>query len=147
MSLNSTGISAISQQGGISNFASGIYTGDGSGSIQVNAGFTPRYVQVVDITDITTWEWQECFPTTNTLKSVAAGTQTIDTGSLIVANVSLITVTEVAPEGTPGQQGPGEGTLGTVTIEIDNPALNTPQLTFASGLNTTGKVYCWLAQG
>lgn len=146
MSNNTVGIPAISQAGSIVNFASGVYTGDGSGAMNIAVGFTPRYVYVVDVTDVTTWEWMECFPATNTLKTVAAGTRTIDTGSLIVANVGLINVVEVAYP-PPGQQGPGDGTQGTVTIEIDSPALNTPQLTFAAGLNTSAKVYSWIAQG
>lgn len=145
--LNSSGVQAYSQSGSVTNFAAGGYTGDGSGSIQVFVGFTPRYVKVWDITDATQWEWSENFPATNTWKTVTGGTQTVDTGSLIVTNCDVVSVTEVEVEGSPGQQGPGEGNQGTISITYDSPNPATPQLTFASGLNTSAKVYAWVAYG
>jgi hypothetical protein len=144
MSNNTVGVQALSQSGGVVSFASGLYTGDGSGSMQVYIGFMPRHVFVLDVTDNTSWEWMEGMPATDTLKN-AAGTQTIDTGSAIVTSSDIITVTEVEPEGTPGQQGPGEGNQGTVTISIDSPLKTTPNLTLATGLNTSAKVYVWKA--
>jgi len=146
MSNNSAGVPAISQSGSVVNFASGIYTGDGSGAINVAVGFTPRYVKVIDVTDVTQWEWMECLPATNTLKTTSVPGISIDTNSLIVANVDLITVTEVAYP-SPGSQTPTDGTQGTVSIEFDSPYLTTPNLTFASGLNTSSKVYTWIAFG
>ena len=144
MTLNANGLGAISQQMGVANFAAGYYTGDGSGSININIGFTPRKVRVFNSTDVVDWEWSEFFPATVTKKVVTGGTMTADTGSAIVANVNLITVTEVAV-GTPGAQGPGEGTQGTVVITEDSPNLNLPALVFSTALNVTGKVYAWEA--
>lgn len=147
MSNNTVGVQALSQAAGIVNRASGIYTGDGSGSVQLFIGFTPSYVMVYDDTDATKWEWMEGMPATHSIKTVTGGTQTSDTGSAIVTNASVVTVTEVAPEGAPGAQGPGEGTQGTVSVSIDAPVKTTPQLTLATGLNVNAKVYAFLAIG
>jgi len=51
-----------------------------------NFGFKPRLVQVINLTDRITEEWYEGMAATNTLLTVAAGTRTIDTNSLIVVN-------------------------------------------------------------
>lgn len=141
MTLAANGIPVLAQSGGVMNMASGVYTGDGSGAITVPIGFSPREVEVIDVTDATKWEWFDSLPATNTLKTVTAGTQTIDTGSLIVSNNAQITVTEEAF----GGNGPGEGVQGTVSLTIEAPNKANPQLVFASGLNTTGKVYAWKA--
>lgn len=146
MTLNASGIGAYGQAASVVNFANGGYTGDGSGSILVNVGFTPRWVKVVDVTDATTYEWFADMPATDSLKTVTGGTMTIDTNSAIVTNGAQVTVTEVAT-GIPGAQAPGEGTQGTVSITYDNPNLANPQLTFGSVCNTSAKVYAWVAQG
>ena len=51
-----------------------------------NFGFKPRLVQVINLTDRITDEWFEGMAATNVLHTVAAGTRTIDTNSLIVVN-------------------------------------------------------------
>ena len=147
MTLNATGISALDQSGGITNFANGFYTGDGSGSINVNLGFTPRYVKVWNITDDNAWEWCEGMPATggppatNSVVVRTGSTFSIDTSGLITANGTVVTATEVEY----GGNGPGDGTNGTqsVTEVYDNLAV--PQLVLASGLNTNAKVYAWIA--
>jgi hypothetical protein len=143
MSNNSAGVPVLSQSGSIVNFATGFYTGDGSGSISVPLGFTPRRVKVFDSTDATTWEWNEGMAATISFKTVTGGTMTADTGSAIVTNASIVTVTEVAY----GGQGAGEGTQGTVQVTLESPALGTPVLTLATGLNVSAKLYSWTAMG
>ena len=155
------GIQPYSQAASVSNFASGAYVGDwttggdgaGVNPMTVFVGFTPRYVKLVNATTGDSYEYFEGMAAHATLKSVAAGAATIDTNSVIVTNGAIITVTEVAvnPEGT---QEPGEGVQGTTQITYDNPALNTPQLTFnstagASGapVNANGSLYVWIAMG
>jgi hypothetical protein len=49
-------------------------------------GFKPRLVQFINLTDRITEEWYEGMAATNVLHTVAAGTRTIDTNSLIVVN-------------------------------------------------------------
>jgi hypothetical protein len=146
MSNNSAGIGAYGQSGSIVNFANGGYTGDGSGSIAVAVGFTPRWVKVYDITDATTYEWSADMPATNSMKQVTAGNLTVDTNSAIVTNGAQVTVTEVAYP-APGSQTPTDGTQGTVSITYDNPNLANPQLTFGSVCNVSAKVYAWVAMG
>jgi hypothetical protein len=146
MTLNASGIGAYGQQGSVSNFANGGYTGDGSGSIAVAVGFTPRWVKVVDYTGVVVWEWFADLPATIAVKTVTGGTTTMDTNSAIVTNGAQVTVTEMAT-GAPGSQEPGEGTTGTTTVTYDNPVLANPQLVFGSALNTSAHVYAWVAQG
>lgn len=146
MTLNASGIQAYGQSGSIVNLANGGYTGDGSGAINVNVGFTPRWVKVIDFTGVVVWEWVADLPATIAVKTVTGGTTTMDTNSAIVTNGAQVTVTEVA-SGVPGAQGPGEGTQGTVSVTYDNPNLALPQLTFGSALNVNAHVYSWVAQG
>jgi hypothetical protein len=146
MSLNTAGIGAIGQSGTIFNFANGGYVGDGSGSIAVAVGFTPRHVKIVNVTDVTTYEWFADMPATNSLKTVTAGATTIDTGSAVVTNGSQVTVSEVA-YGPPGSQSPNDGTQGLVNVVYDAPNLANPQLTFGSVVNVNAKVYVWFAKG
>jgi len=146
MSLNTVGITALEQSASVVNFANGQYTGDGSGSIPVNLGFTPRYVQVIDMsatsTAIQQVEYIEGMASTKTLTTTAAGVPAVDTTSLIVTNAVQYTETEVAY----GGNGVGDGTNGTTTVLEESPALTTQQLTFGSGINTSGHLYVWAAQ-
>lgn len=146
MTLNTSGIGAYGQAASIVNFANGGYTGDGSGSIAVAVGFTPRWVKVIDMTDATSYEWFADMPATDSLKTVTGGTTTVDTNSAVVTNGAQVTVTEVAT-GAPGSQEPNDGTQGTVTVTYDAPNKALPQLVFGSVLNVNNKVYAWVAQG
>lgn len=146
MTLNTSGIGAYGQAGSIVNFANGGYVGDGSGSVQVAIGFTPRRVKIYNVTDVTTYEWTADMPATNSFKVVTAGTMTVDTNSAVVTNNATVTVTEVAT-GAPGSQEPNDGTQGTVSVVYDNPVLANPQLVFGSVANVSAKVYAWTATG
>jgi hypothetical protein len=150
MTNASAGVPVLDQSGGVTNFASGMYTGDAStGGVPIPVGFTPRYVKVWDMTLVTSYEWAEGMAATDSIKTVTGGTMTIDTNSAIVTNGTIYTVTEVAY----GGNGAGDGTSGTVSIVEESPALNTPQLTFGTGagsggpLNLTGDLYVWYAIG
>jgi hypothetical protein len=75
-------VSASTQEASVSNFASGSFTSDNTATV-VQLGFTPRYVKVVNSTDVITWEKLEGMAAANSVKVVTAGTTTIDTGSAI----------------------------------------------------------------
>ena len=64
------------------NMASGVFTGSGNPASLV-LGFTPRYVFVMDETLNITYEKVQGTTPANTYKTVAAGTKTVDTSSLI----------------------------------------------------------------
>ena len=78
------------QAGGVPNFASGSITSDNT-AITVNLGFVPRWVKVVNTTDVIVWEKIEGMSATHSIKTVTAGTTTIDTGSAILINTAATT--------------------------------------------------------
>ncbi len=74
---------AATQNMSVSNFATGTFTGDGT-AIEVLCGFKPRYIRVVNVTDVEIWEKHEAMTAAQAVKTVTAGATTIDTGSAIV---------------------------------------------------------------
>ena len=74
---------ATSNSAGVVNFATGTFTGDGT-DITVLLGFKPRHVRAVNVTDVEAWDKFESMSAAQALKTVTAGTTTIDTGSAIV---------------------------------------------------------------
>lgn len=70
---------------GVVNSASGSFTGDGSAQ-QIALGFIPTHCVVVNETDTIIWEKVDPQVAANCIKTVAAGTTTIDTTSAIVFN-------------------------------------------------------------
>lgn len=74
---------ATSNAASVVNFATGTFTGDGT-AIDVVLGFTPRHIRVVNVTDVEAWDKFESMSAAQSLKTVTAGTTTIDTGSAIV---------------------------------------------------------------
>src|SRR5579863_4825122 len=147
MSNNTAGVSPITNSMSAPlNEATGTYTGDGSGSIAVNVGFTPTYVKVFDMTDATTYEWVQGMAATDSIKTVTAGTMTVDTNTAVATNgvVSSVTTTGVYQ---PGSQGPGDGALINTTVNVFSPNLALPQLTLGSVVNTSSKLYVWIARG
>jgi hypothetical protein len=81
--------SASSQSAGIANCATGTFTGDGT-ICEVNLGFKPRYVKLINLTDRIVNEISDTMAATQTLKTVAAGTMTLDTDTdlLLVDGIS-----------------------------------------------------------
>ena len=80
--------SSINAGNGVLNRTVEAFTTDATAAADTtfNFGFKPRLVQVINLTDRITDEWFEGMAATNVLHTVAAGTRTIDTNSLIVVN-------------------------------------------------------------
>lgn len=74
---------ATSQSYGITNVASGSFTGDGTATT-VTLGFVPRRVHLINVTDRIEQIWQEGMAATTTLNRAADGVGTANTSSLIV---------------------------------------------------------------
>lgn len=146
MSNNTVPINAVSQAASIVNMANFYFTGDGSGSIQCNIGFTPRRVKVYDMTDATSYEWISGMAATDSWKQVTGGTTTVDTNSAIVSNSNLVSITTTGVY-QPGSQTPGDGTLINQTIVTDSPNPAIPQLTLGSVCNVSAKLYVVVADG
>lgn len=153
MSNVTAGLKATGQQAGVSNFATGSYTGDAAaGTISVAVGFTPRYVRLDNITDGISFEWYEALPATNTIKSTwSSGVVALDTNSLILTNMRIQTSTEVAYP-APGAQTADDGTQGTVSVSYEAPLQSADRLDFVAGssganVNVSAKVYIWMAMG
>ena len=90
---------AISNAAGVVNVASGAFTSDNTDTT-VSLGFVPRWVKVVNSTDTIVWEKLEGMAAVNSVKTVAAGTTTIDTGSAIIINADGTMVLEAATVGS-----------------------------------------------
>lgn len=58
------------------------------GAMSITLGFDPRYIRVVNLTTRVEYEWYKDMAATHTLKTVANGTRTDDTGSAIVVTTS-----------------------------------------------------------
>jgi hypothetical protein len=74
---------ATTTSAGVVNFSTGTVTGDGT-AIVVTLGFKPRHIRAVNVTDVEAWDKFESMTDAQALKTVTAGTTTIDTGSAIV---------------------------------------------------------------
>lgn len=146
MTLNASGINAVTSNGPSLTLASGTYTGDGSGTIQVNLGFTPIKVKVYDMTDATTYEWVQGMAATDSIKVVTGGTMTVDTNSAVVSN-GEVTSTSSAGIYPPGSSGPGDGTIIDTTVNVYGTNLAIPQLVLGSVCNVSAKAYVWVAEG
>jgi hypothetical protein len=70
---------------GIVNVVTGSLTGDAAANT-ITCGFVPLQVIVINETDATKWEKFDPMVAANTIKTVTAGTLTVDTGSAIVIN-------------------------------------------------------------
>lgn len=64
---------------------SGNYTGDGTAAV-ITLGYNPVFVYVVNETDATTWTKMKGMAAANSVKTVTAGTTTVDTTSAILFN-------------------------------------------------------------
>ena len=70
------------------NELNGYFTGSGN-NVQISIGFAAQEIEIFDATDNIRWQWRRGLPATNTIKTVAAGTVTIDTTSAIVVSTDL----------------------------------------------------------
>ena len=66
----------------------GYFTGTGD-AVSIPIGSQAVHIKIVDVTDNIIWEWYRGFPATDTLKTVAAGTRTVDTTSAIVVTTDF----------------------------------------------------------
>lgn len=87
---------ATSNSSGIVNFATGSIDPTDNTVITVTTGFRPRHVRVVNEDLVTVWEKFEGMLATTTIKTVTAGTTTIDTTSGIVFTDSGFTILAAA---------------------------------------------------
>lgn len=92
-------VTAASNSAGIVNFASGSFTSDNSITV-VTLGFTPRWIKVVNTTDVIVWEKIEGMPAANSVKTVTAGTTTMDAGGAITINTDGTISLSAAAVGT-----------------------------------------------
>lgn len=81
------------QSAGTETDVHGYFTSAGN-AVQLNVGFKPLEVRIINTTDAIEWEWMNGFPATNTIKTVLGGslTRALDATSAIV-------VSEPAPNG------------------------------------------------
>lgn len=82
---------ATSQSAGMANIVTGSFTSDNT-ITEVNLGFTPRWVKVVNSTDVIVWEKIEGMATADSVKTVTAGTTTVDTGAAITIDTDGFTL-------------------------------------------------------
>lgn len=82
--MANTLVTANAQDGGVSNLATGSFTGDGN-ITDAFTGFRPRLVKLINLTDDITYEWVRGMAATQTLKTIANGTLSTDTTSAIVS--------------------------------------------------------------
>lgn len=145
---------------GIANFACGYYTGDGTqGQLVIPIGFTPRYVKLMNVTDLLFYEFFEGInaaagDTDNDdtyLTTGSSGDITVDDNTAIQTNASIVTATEMALN-VPGSSSADLGTTGTTTVTFVKYDNTQPRLAFNAGssgavTNVNSKVYYWMALG
>lgn len=73
------------REDGVARSATFSFTGDG-GAQTITLGFVPTEVQIINETDVILWSKIDPMAAANSIKQVAAGTTTLDTGSAIVIN-------------------------------------------------------------
>jgi len=80
-------VSITSRSAGIPNSVSGTIVSSGSAAAAtISLGFVPARVKIIDISGVIVWEKFADMAATDTVKTVTAGTTTIDTTSAIVIN-------------------------------------------------------------
>lgn len=82
---------ATTQSGGRANIATGTFTGAGA-AVDVELGFTPRYIELINVTDAIIQKHIEGMPSGSVLNTTAAGANSIDTGSLLLIDTNGFTV-------------------------------------------------------
>ena len=131
--------------------ATGTFTGDTSGAFIVDIGFTPKYVKAWQMSGAGSppivFEWCQGMAATDSITVVAAGTQSLDTGSTILANGKVVSTTETGIY-APGTQEPNDGTLINTTLNVFGIDKSLAyQLKFGANLNVNSMVTVWMALG
>jgi hypothetical protein len=91
-------VASNTQAGSIVNFAEQRITTDGVAAVDntFSLGFAPRYVKWVDLTNRIMLEWFEGMAANSALRTVAAGTRTLDVSSgITLGTAALGTVGQV----------------------------------------------------
>ncbi len=146
MTLNASGIGPDTYTA-FGNIATGHFTGDGSGAITVNLGFTPVYAKLIDMaasTGASEYEWILGMAATDTLLTTGLVDPAIDANSAIVSNGKITSRTEVAFP-APGAQTPDDGVNGTASVSVYSPDPTVAKLTF--NINVNAHTYVWVAIG
>ena len=86
-----TTYNASNQTGGVSNYATGSFTSDGT-IATLNVGFRPRHMKVFNMTDVIILEKMEGMAANASIRVVTAGTTTVDATSAIVFKADNTTV-------------------------------------------------------
>lgn len=91
MTVTATPSTGINDSAGMANYASGGLTTDAAtaAAYVLNLGFTPRKFRIINITDMTQYEWRDQMPAADSLKTVTAGTFTLDTTGAITIGSGL----------------------------------------------------------
>ena len=90
---------ATSNSAGVANVATGSFTSDNTDTV-ITLGFIPRWVKVVNSTDAIVWEKIEGMAAVDSVKTVTAGTTTVDTGSAIIIGTDGTITLEAATVGS-----------------------------------------------
>lgn len=142
--LHSSGINPVTN-GSLEYFATGTFTGDGSGTVGVNIGFTPQYALLIDMTTPDRYEWVQGMAATDSLLLTGSADLAVDANSAVVTNGALNTVVSAGVY-PPGTQEPGGGTIqNSGNISVWAPDKTKAQLTF--GINVSTHLYVWIAMG
>ena len=128
--------------------ATGTYTGDGSTAVYVNIGFTPKFVQLLDMatsTNAKRYVWVQGMASTLTLLDNGSTDVAEDTNTIIVTDGKVTSTTEVGVY-APGTQSADGGTLTNTTVSVyGHDSTVTHKLTF--GVSTSSHTYVWVAIG
>lgn len=132
----------IVNAGGLTNRATGKFTGTGSGTATVPVGFTPRKIKVIDTSNGNSWEWQAGMGSSMLATVASTGVQTL-TASLVTTDYADESITTTGVY-APGTSGPGEGTLIDTSVTVENDASpKTGNVIFAVGVNVSAHVLAY----
>jgi len=128
----------VRNDNGAMSFASGSFMDTGTIlATAIKLGFVPRYVRLENVTDRDGWEWFEGAAQGTTLKTVAAGTRTLDTADAAINTGTLSTTTAGVYQ-----------VYETTTYSVGVPGTDPAEDTDSSHTNTANEVVvgCWFPQ-
>jgi hypothetical protein len=138
---------------GVINHAQGSFLDTGTVKKSIVAlGFVPKYVKLVNATDRTIYEWFDGMAAGTTLKTVAAGTVTLDTSDVALTAGAI----DSGTVDTWTVYTPSVNTVGTpavpATEDTDNSRLNAAGevivgFSIPAAVVITNKQFYWVAQG
>lgn len=126
----------------------------GGTAVLINVGFVPRYFRWTDLTSLTQWEWFEGMANGTTLKTVIAGTRTLNTADVAIS-LDAGSGNQTGGAGTPDQTNAGVTNNvaypGPSTI-INNTSTQVPGteasyvVTIGAAANVAGDQVTWVAE-